>query len=34
MVGGYLFDKKDSEIESYNKILELVKTKLEYKDIK
>lgn len=33
MAGGYLFEKKDSEIDSYNKILELVKTKLEYRDI-
>jgi hypothetical protein len=34
MVGGYLFNKKGSEIDKYDKILELVKTKLEYKDIK
>lgn len=34
MMGGYLFNNKDSEIDKYDKILELVKTKLEYKEIK
>ena len=33
MIGGYLFNNKDSEIGKYDKILELVKTKLEYKEI-
>jgi hypothetical protein len=34
MIGGYLFGNNGSEIDKYDKILELVKTKLEYKEIK
>ncbi len=34
LINSYLFDKKETEIDNYNKILDLVKTKLEYKEIK
>ena len=30
----YIFEKKETDIDEYNKILEIVKSKLEYKEIK
>lgn len=34
LINSYLFDKKEAGIDNYNKILELVKSKLEYRKIK
>ena len=34
LINYYLFDKNETDIDKYNQILELVKTKLNYKEIK
>lgn len=34
LINSYLFDRKESDMDNYNKILELVKTKLKYMEIK
>jgi len=34
LIHSYIFEKKESDIDNYTKILELVKTKLEFKEIK
>ncbi len=34
IIGGYIFSKNDLEIDRFENILEVVKTKLEYKEIK
>jgi len=34
LISSYIFEKKETDIDEYNKILEIVKSKLEYKEIK
>lgn len=34
LIESYIFEKKESDLEEYNKVLEMAKSKLEYKEIK
>lgn len=34
MIESYIFEKKESDLDEYNKVLEMAKSKLEYKEIK